>query len=112
MMIVRNRSSTWPSSLGGKPGCAAPATRSIIVDHCNDARAAHEAMAAKMNAEFDAEVAALRRELAESYAMMERMRTLLAFSRYERSESDAINKAGAYQCCVINCQGVKTNTSC
>jgi hypothetical protein len=48
-------------------------------------------MAAKMNAEFDAEVAALRRELAESYAMMERMRTLLAFSRYERSESDAIN---------------------
>jgi hypothetical protein len=31
------------------------------------------------------------RGLAEAYAMMERLRTLNAFARYERSESDAIN---------------------
>jgi hypothetical protein len=53
----------------------------------------------EMRARFAAEVAALRQELAESYALMERMRTLLAFSRYERSESDALNCFGfRYKC--------------
>jgi hypothetical protein len=36
-------------------------------------------------------VAALRRELAEAYALMERLRTLNAFARYERSETDTVN---------------------
>ena len=46
---------------------------------------------ARMKAEFDAEVAALRQELADAYTVMEQMRTLPAFARYERSEHDVIN---------------------
>jgi hypothetical protein len=44
-----------------------------------------------LKAEFDAEVAALRSELAEAYALMERLRTINAFIGYERMGSDAIN---------------------
>jgi hypothetical protein len=37
------------------------------------------------------EIAALRRELEETRDLMERLRTLNAFARYERTESDRLN---------------------
>jgi hypothetical protein len=59
--------------------------------HCcsepGKARAAHEAMAAKMKAEFDAEVAALRCKLAEAHAMLDRLQMLNEFARYQRRET-------------------------
>jgi hypothetical protein len=61
------------------------------MDQLAAAREKHAAMAAQMKAEFDAEVAALRSELADAYALMERLRTLNAFARYEQSETDTIN---------------------
>jgi hypothetical protein len=48
-------------------------------------------VAEKMRGDFAAEVAALRSELTDAYATMERMRTLLAFGRYETSETDTVN---------------------
>ena len=61
------------------------------MDQLAAAREEHAAMAAQMKAEFDAEVAALRSELAQAYALLEQLRTLNAFARYERSESDTVN---------------------
>jgi hypothetical protein len=62
MMIVRNRSTIWPSSLGGGP--ASNAFEQLI-----DQLAAHAAApAAQMKAEFDAEVVALRSEPADGAA--------------------------------------------
>jgi hypothetical protein len=40
---------------------------------------------------IDMEIAALRRELEETRDLMERLRTLNAFARYERTESDRLN---------------------
>jgi hypothetical protein len=40
-----------------------------------------------MRAHFDA----LRRELTDAYALMERLRTLNAFAQYQRSETDTVN---------------------
>jgi hypothetical protein len=77
--------------MGGRPDCTASDAVDHLLDQLNVGREEHAAMAAKMQAKFAAEVAALRAELAESHAMMERMRTLLAFSRYERRESDSVN---------------------
>ena len=59
-----------------------------------EARARHDAAVEEMRAYFDAEVGALRSELREAYAMMEYLRTLNAFARYERSETNAITRAG------------------
>ena len=56
-----------------------------------EARARHDAAVEEMRAYFDREVAALRSELAEAYALMERLRTLNAFAKYERSETDSVN---------------------
>jgi hypothetical protein len=56
-----------------------------------EARARHDAAVEEMRAYFDAEVAALRSELKEAYALMEYLSTLNAFARHERSETDAIN---------------------
>jgi hypothetical protein len=56
-----------------------------------EARARHDAAVEEMKAYFDREVAALRSELAEAYALMERLRTLNAFAKYERSETDSVN---------------------
>jgi hypothetical protein len=62
-----------------------------LMDQLAAAREEHAAMAAQLKAEFNAEVAALRRELAEGYALMERLRMLNAFAQYQRSETDSIN---------------------
>ena len=62
-----------------------------LLDQLNVGREEHAAMAAKMKAEFDAEVAALRSELAEAYAVIERLRVLNGFARYGRGEHNTIN---------------------
>lgn len=61
------------------------------MDQLAAARAEHNAMMERLQAEFESEVAALRKELAEAYAMMERYRTINEFIRYERSEHDTVN---------------------
>jgi arginine deiminase len=62
-----------------------------LMDQLAAARAEHNAMMERLQAEFESEVAALRKELAEAYAMMERYRTINEFIRYERSEHDTVN---------------------
>jgi hypothetical protein len=61
------------------------------MDQLATAREEHAAMAAQIKAESDAEVAALRSELAQAYAQLEQLRTLNVFARYERSETDTVN---------------------
>jgi hypothetical protein len=61
------------------------------VSELAEARARHDAVVEEMRAYFDAEVAALMSELAQAYALMERLRTLNAFAQYQRSETDTIN---------------------
>ena len=46
-----------------------------LVDQLAEARARHDAVAEEMKAHFDSEVAALRQELTQAYAVMERLRT-------------------------------------
>ena len=49
----------------------------------------------KLRADFAAEVAALRRELAESHEMLEHFRTLLAFAPVRaRQRRDQLNRLG------------------
>jgi hypothetical protein len=45
----------------------------------------------EMKAHFAREVAALRSELAQAYALLERLRTINAFAQYQRSEHDTVN---------------------
>jgi hypothetical protein len=49
-----------------------------LLDQLAEAKARHDAVAEKMRADFAAEVAALRAELTEAYALLERLRTLNA----------------------------------
>jgi hypothetical protein len=65
-----------------------------LVDQLAAARARHDAVAEKRRANFAREVAALRSELREAYALLERLRTINAFTAYQRMESDAINSTG------------------
>ena len=47
-----------------------------LLDQLAEAKARHDAVAEEMKAHFDSEVAALRQELTQAYAVMERLRTL------------------------------------
>jgi hypothetical protein len=66
MMIVRNRSTTWPSSLGGGPASNA---FEQLIDQLAAPREEHAgAPTAQMKVDFDAEVVTLRSEPADGAA--------------------------------------------
>jgi hypothetical protein len=60
-------------------------------EELQEARAEYAARIAQTRAHFDAEVAAMRRELAEALAELGRAQLLCSFARLTRGETDRLN---------------------